>query len=104
MISTRSVAAALQDVADPELGIDIVDLGLIYRIEAEESRVFVEMSATSDACPMTALIQSAAHTRLEEAFPGAAIEVAMVMEPQWEAGMLGEAARRRLGLGDRRVR
>ncbi len=104
MTLAKEVAATLGEVIDPELGIDIVDLGLIYQIDTDAAHIRVEMSATSDACPMTALIQSAARNRLEAAFPGASIEVDMVMEPQWDAGMLGEAARRRLGLGERRVR
>jgi len=104
MTQVKEVASALGEVIDPELGIDIVDLGLIYGIEANASQIVVEMSATSEACPMTGVIQAAAQTRLEDAFPGVAVAVEMVMEPGWEPGMLGMAARKKLGLESGRVR
>ena len=53
---------------------------------------------------MTSMIQSAAHTRLEDAFPAVAVVVEMVIEPAWEPGMLGIAAKKKLGLGSGRVR
>ena len=104
MTSAKEVGEALRGVLDPELGIDIVSLGLVYRIETQDSAIGVQISATSEACPMTGLLQSAAWSSLQQAFPGATIAVQLVHDPPWDVAMLDAHARRILGLPPREPR
>ena len=63
--SKDDVEEALRDVVDPELGINVVDLGLIYGLDiAEDATVTVDMTLTSAACPLTDVIEDQAHSAL----------------------------------------
>ena len=69
-----AVHDALLRVIDPEIGENIVDLGLVYGIEADARSVKVELTMTSPACPMGEMVLDEAHAELAHALPGAAIE------------------------------
>jgi metal-sulfur cluster biosynthetic enzyme len=65
-VSVDDVTEALKDVVDPELGINVVDLGLIYGVSIDEGNVAViDMTLTSAACPLTDVIEDQARTSLE---------------------------------------
>ena len=55
--STEDVTEALRDVVDPELGINVVDLGLVYGVTVEETHAVIDMTLTSPACPLTDVIE-----------------------------------------------
>lgn len=97
-MNTPQVAQALSQVYDPELGVDIVSLGLIYGIDAEPDHVRVEMTMTSAACPMGGAMLEAVGRVLHHLNPDARIEVVPVFEPAWDVGMVNDQARRWLGL------
>ena len=62
--SKDEVEEAMRDVVDPELGINVVDLGLVYDLDiAEDDTVTVDMTLTSAACPLTDVIEDQAHRR-----------------------------------------
>ncbi|HLA79218.1 MAG TPA: metal-sulfur cluster assembly factor, partial [Vicinamibacteria bacterium] len=63
------VRDALREVIDPELGINIVDLGLVYRIEAEAGRLSVAMTMTSPACPLGEHLSAQAEAAVRRAAP-----------------------------------
>lgn len=88
---------ALRGVIDPELGINVVDLGLVYAARTSDSRVDVELTMTSPACPMGAFIADQAEEALRRAFPGRQVEVALVWDPPWGPERLTPAAKLRLG-------
>ncbi len=94
---------ALRQCFDPEIPVNIVDLGLIYdlRLEAREDRrqkVFVKMTLTAVGCGMGPIIAQDAQARLE-AVPGvAAAQVEIVWEPPWTPHMISPAGREKLGL------
>lgn len=92
------VAAALRTVYDPELGIDIVSLGLVYHIEAGETGIRVDLAMTTPHCPMAGVIFSAVDAVLGETFPGVPSWLALADEPPWSVHMADPAALRRLGL------
>lgn len=102
-VTEDAVREALKQVVDPELFINIVDLGLIYVVnvnEAEEgkSNVGIEMTMTSPACPAgPQLIQNSkdAVGRLEGV---AGVEVKLVMTPPWTPDRMTEEARDQLGI------
>ena len=62
--SEDDVAEAMKDVVDPELGINVVDLGLVYGVHVDEgSNCVIDMTLTSAACPLTDVIQDQTHAR-----------------------------------------
>ena len=65
-LTEEDVTEAMKDVVDPELGINVVDLGLVYGVHVEEdSHVVIDMTLTSAACPLTDVIQDQTHSALE---------------------------------------
>jgi metal-sulfur cluster biosynthetic enzyme len=65
-LTIEDVSEAMKDVVDPELGINVVDLGLVYGIHIEpDSNVVLDMTLTSAACPLTDVIQDQTSTALE---------------------------------------
>jgi metal-sulfur cluster biosynthetic enzyme len=89
------IRAALRQVMDPEVGMNIVDLGLVYRIEIASDLVRVEITMTSPACPMGDLILEEAAAVLEKsALAGRRIDVQQVWDPPWTPAMMSETARK----------
>lgn len=94
-LSDEDVYEALKDVVDPELGINVVDLGLIYGVNIDDhSNVVVDMTLTSAACPLTDMIEDQAHTALE----GMANEMSInwVWMPPWTAAKITDDGRDQL--------
>ncbi|HEY9719111.1 MAG TPA: metal-sulfur cluster assembly factor [Trichormus sp.] len=89
----------LRMVVDPELGISIVDLGLVYGIEIEESTVKVKLTLTSPACPLGAVIQGQAHTAVKKLPWVKEVKIELVWSPRWDPRtMASEDARMELGI------
>jgi metal-sulfur cluster biosynthetic enzyme len=88
-ITEDAVREALREVVDPELGVNIVDLGLVYGIEIADTTVRVVMTTTSPACPLgnylRDLVDQTLHWRLPEAHD---VEIALVFEPPWHPEMM----------------
>lgn len=92
------VRAALTQVNDPEIGINIVDLGLVYGIEIINDRVFVKMTMTTRACPLHAYLSKAAEDAIRGHFPDVnAVHIELVWEPPWEPARMSGAARKQMG-------
>lgn len=99
-IDLEALLHALREVIDPEVGMNIVDLGLIYRIEAsdDEKTVRVEMTMTSPACPMGEMIVENVETVLHAQLPETVqAEVRLVWEPPWHPSMMSKDAREHYG-------
>ncbi len=95
------LAAAAWDtlamVYDPELGIDLVDLGLVYRLEVRDGEVAVAMTLTTPGCPMSDSMPEAVERALL-GIPGISrASVELVWEPRWAPEMMTERAKRELG-------
>lgn len=90
---------ALEEVVDPELGIDIVNLGLVYGIEKDEAGVIqVSMTLTSMGCPMAPQIMAQVEDKLKQ-FPEVdAVNVSLVWEPQWSKSMMTRYGKIALGI------
>lgn len=88
----------LRQVIDPEVGANIVDLGLIYRVERAAQRVVIEMTMTSPACPMGEMMRDEVRAVLRECLPAACVlDVNLVWEPPWRPDMMSERTRQNLG-------
>lgn len=92
-----TVRDALLRVIDPEIGGNIVDLGLVYGLEVEGETVRVNLTMTTPACPMGSLVVDEAEAELRRALPGMQVEVQLVWEPPWEPGMISPEAKHQLG-------
>ena len=92
------VRAALRKVIDPEIGMNIVDVGLIYRIAIEGNTVAVDLTMTSPACPMGDMIlEDVAAVLMDCLPPGFEPAVQLVWEPPWSPALMSEKARQHFG-------
>ena len=97
-VTPEQVREALGLVLDPELGIDVVALGLVYSVEVRGGAVSVAMTMTSPACPLGESLATEAAAAIRQAVPGVtSVAVELVWEPPWQPSMMSDAARRRLG-------
>jgi metal-sulfur cluster biosynthetic enzyme len=97
------VLQQLKQVIDPEIGINIVDLGLVYQVALDEDkRLTVQMTLTTPGCPMGQTIQLAVRNVLESHFPGYKVIVELVWTPMWEPDLISEVGQRQLNGGFKR--
>jgi metal-sulfur cluster biosynthetic enzyme len=83
---------ALKDVIDPEIGLNVVDLGLIYQIDFDEenSKINTVFTLTTQFCPMGESITEAVKRALENAFPVMEVELDLTFDPAWNQEMISE--------------
>ena len=94
----ESVREALKAVDDPEAGMNIVELGLVYAVEVAEDRIRVRMTMTSPACPMGDYLTESARDAVRRAYPLVReVDVDLVWEPMWTPEMMSEEARNFFG-------
>jgi metal-sulfur cluster biosynthetic enzyme len=93
-----AVLDALRGVDDPEAGMNIVELGLVYSINIGADRIDVDMTMTTPACPVAESLVEEARTAIEAIAPeGTAVEVHLVWEPIWNPSMMSGTAREFFG-------
>ena len=93
-----AVRDALRQVDDPEAGMNVVDLGLVYAVEVGADAVHIDMTMTSAACPMADLITERAHAAISAIVPdGAAVNVRLVWDPPWTPDRMTGFAREHFG-------
>jgi len=94
-VSVEDVTEAMKDVVDPELGINVVDLGLVYDVHLDESsNVVLDMTLTSAACPLTDVIQDQTNSALEGLVNDVAIN--WVWMPPWGPDKITDDGREQL--------
>jgi metal-sulfur cluster biosynthetic enzyme len=100
-LSEDAVRDALRQVIDPEVGVNIVDLGLVYRIAVGEGRVAVVMTMTSPACPLSEYLKDDIAKTVRRRVPHVHdVDIDLVWEPAWTPERMSAAARRQLGWPD----
>lgn len=93
------ILAALKNVLDPELGTNIVDLGLVYHASSNASGIDIALTMTTLACPLGEMISEEIKAVLRDRFPDTPdIRVELVWDPPWSPDMISEEARRQLGI------
>jgi len=103
MVTKQQLMEALARVEDPELGISIVDLGLIYGVEVkpkkagEPQKVLIRMTFTTPACPLMNQMLEETKRQLE-GFKDADIEITVTFDPLWSPDRMSEKAKIRLGM------
>ncbi len=99
MVTKEDVFTALHDVEDPELGMDIVEIGLVYDAEIEGSSVKVLHSLTSMGCPAGPMIQEGIHDAVA-GLPGVdKVDVELTFDPPWTPDRMSDDAKFILGFG-----
>ena len=97
----RDIILALRQVYDPEIPVNIYDLGLIYEIKVdEEHRVYIQMTLTAPNCPMADYVVEQVKDAVKDV-PGVFdVEVELVFEPVWDKSRMSEEALVELGLDE----
>ena len=97
-LEEQQVRDILRQVIDPEVGRDIVSLGLVYRVETAPGSLVIEMTMTSPACPMGDMIVGDVHAALAKALPATMVpDIRLVWEPPWNPSMMDEATKQHFG-------
>ena len=92
-INRESIINEIKKVYDPEIPVNIWDLGLIYDIAVNQDNVVIEMTFTSPTCPMMEDIMQQVKSNVETVTDGKPVEVKLVWEPAWDLSRMSEAAR-----------
>ena len=99
MATKEEVVQALRQVEDPELGMDIVELGLLYDVEVEGPKVKVIHSLTSMGCPAGQMIQDGIHDAASSVEGVEEVEVELTFDPPWSPDRMSDDAKFILGFG-----
>jgi metal-sulfur cluster biosynthetic enzyme len=95
---SNDIVDALRRVLDPEIGINIVDLGLVYDVQMRQGHVHVAMTMTTAACPLGESVAEEVRAAIQQHVDGVtSVAVDLVWEPRWQPSMMSPAARERLG-------
>src|SRR5690625_4553374 len=99
-VTAEQVREALKKVNDPELGIDIVNLGLVYDVQVDGGKVLVDMTLTSPACPVGGIMSEEARLVAEGLDGVDEAEVRIVWEPPWTEDKMSDEIKlmRKLGM------
>jgi metal-sulfur cluster biosynthetic enzyme len=97
MVSRDAVLIVLKNVEDPEIQMNIVDLGLVYRVDVREDAIEVDFTLTYPGCPAEEMIRRDITETLRDAFGVAEIKAITVWSPMWGPERMSEEARLALG-------
>lgn len=99
MATEEQVMDALREVYDPEIPINVVDLGLIYGIDIQDSSVHVKMTMTMRGCPLYGVMMAQAKAKVEALDGVEAANVELVWDPPWTPDRISPELRRRMSGG-----
>jgi metal-sulfur cluster biosynthetic enzyme len=91
MITEKEVYEALRECYDPEIPINVVDLGLIYGVTIDESSIRVEMTMTTPHCPMADFLVEDVKSKLRELDSAKSVQVQLVWDPPWSMERINPA-------------
>ncbi|MBM3144821.1 MAG: DUF59 domain-containing protein [Chloroflexi bacterium] len=93
-----AILETLKVVLDPEVGVNIVDLGLIYKVEIRSEELYIQLTMTSPACPLHGVIARNMDKALRRAYPNLGeMTIELVWDPPWSPEMMSDSARKQLG-------
>jgi len=97
-LDEETVLNALRTVYDPEIPVNIVDLGLVYNVEVDDGEVAIEMTLTTPGCPMGAYLAQQAEWRVAELEGVKDVTVDLTWDPPWSIDRITDAGKKLLGL------
>ncbi len=98
MVSKEEVMKALEQVMDPELGIDVVNLGLVYKVKIDGNFVEVDLTLTSPGCPVAPQILAQAEEEVRKVKGISNVKVQFVFDPPWTPEKMSPDAKMLLGI------
>lgn len=101
-IDVETVREALHDVIDPELGYNIVDLGLIYDLAIEDGVLKVTMTMTTPGCPAQDYIQDGVFRRAMQVEGIDDVDIKLVWEPRWSVQRMSAIAKKHFGIAEQK--
>lgn len=96
MVSEEEVRGQLENVIDPELDVNIVDLGLVYEVEVENDEVYILMTLTTPGCPLHGVFDEMVKREVKK-LEVDEVEVELTFEPRWSPEEMSDSARDQLG-------
>ncbi|WP_457636117.1 metal-sulfur cluster assembly factor [Persephonella sp.] len=97
-VTKENVYEALKNVIDPEIGFNIVDLGLVYDVEVQNGKVNIKMTLSSPSCPLSGTILSWVESTVRNLEGVEDVDIQLVWEPKWSIEMASEEVKRALGM------
>jgi len=98
VVEREKIIEEIKKVYDPEIPVNIWDLGLIYDIAIEDKKIIITMTFTSPTCPMMEEILEEVKSNVEKVSDGKSVEMNLVWEPAWDLSRMSDAARVELDL------
>ena len=98
MVTKEDVMKALKECLDPEIGINVVDLGFIYEVKVDGKKVFIKMSLTTPGCPMHSFITQDIRNKVNDIEGVEEVDVQLVWDPPWSVDRISDEAKKKLGL------
>ncbi len=97
-VTKEDIYEALKSVYDPEIPVNVVDLGLVYDVQVNDSDVYVQMTLTFPGCGMGPYIGQQAEWAIQELDGVEEVQIEMVFDPPWSPELISESARAELGI------
>lgn len=99
MVKKQQVLDCLKEVIDPELNINIVDLGLVYKVSVDkQGKVRIRMTLTTPGCPLAGVFEELVEESVRKLKGVKGIEIEIIFDPPWTQEMMSDEARAELGL------
>ena len=98
MVSEESVLEKIKEIIDPEIGINIVDMGLIYEVDIDDTTVDIKMTLTSPGCPAGGQIINGAQHVTQQLDGVEEVNIEVVWNPRWTSELMSEDAKDELGI------
>ena len=96
-VEREEILEALKRVYDPEIPVDVVNLGLVYELLVDDGKVIVKMTTTASGCPVGNYLVVQAKRAIERLEGVKEIDVELIYDPPWQESMITEEGRRILG-------
>lgn len=97
-VTTEEVMKALSACNDPELGIDVVSLGLIYKVAIEPKLVTITMTLTTPGCPLVPYFHEQLVQAVQPVVGSAEVKLELTFDPPWHPGLMATTARQQLAI------
>jgi len=98
MVKEEDVIEVLKSVIDPEIGLDVINLGLVYEIKINDDIVYIKMTMTTPGCPLASWILADAENKIKQLPEVKDVQIELVWDPPWSVDRISEEARKLLGL------
>lgn len=98
MVTKETVLESIKQIIDPEIGINIVDMGLIYEVDINDTTVDIKMTLTSPGCPAGGQIVNGTQHVTQQMDGVEEVNVSVVWTPRWTPELMSEEARDELGI------